>query len=128
VGLLLIIYVIGLPTHLAVGTSLITVFIMSTYEMIAYALPGKVEWLSALIVLAGSIIGMQTGVYATRFVDGRRIRSTFACLLLMVAFSIFLKQISLATANTYILMGAACSIPLAISISRVQGRFYDAGP
>jgi uncharacterized membrane protein YfcA len=106
VGLLLIIYVIGLPTHLAVGTSLITVFIMSTYEMIAYALPGKVEWLSALIVLAGSIIGMQTGVYATRFVDGRRIRSTFACLLLMVAFSIFLKQISLATANTYTLYDA----------------------
>jgi uncharacterized membrane protein YfcA len=53
IGLPLLIYVIGIPTITAVGNSLVIVFITSCYGTIVYAAAGRVEWLEALIILAG---------------------------------------------------------------------------
>ena len=36
------------------------------------------EWIAALIILAGSLIGVQLGVYATKYVTGMKIKILFA--------------------------------------------------
>lgn len=114
IGLPLLIYVFGMPTITAVGTSLVIVFITSCYGTIVYAAAGRVEWLEALIILAGSLMGVQLGVYATKYVTGMKIRALFALLLFVVAISVFLKQINMITMSSYLVIGSACALCLAI--------------
>jgi uncharacterized membrane protein YfcA len=114
IGLPLLIYVIGLPTITAVGTSLVVVLLTSCYGTAVYAAAGYVEWIAALIILASSLIGVQLGVYATKYVTGMKIKILFALLLLVVAVSVFLKQINMATMSGYLVISSACLICLAI--------------
>jgi len=116
IGLPLLIYVIGTQTITAVGTSLVIVFITSCYGTAIYALAGYVKWIPAAIILGGSLIGVQLGVYATKYVTGMRIKILFAMLLLIVAVSVFLKQINMATISSYLVVSSACAICLAIML------------
>lgn len=114
IGLPLMIYVIGVPTIIAVGTSLVTVFLISSYGTAVYALTGNVQWVPGLIILAGSIIGVQCGVYATEYVTGMKIKILFALMLFVIAVSVFLKQINIVTISSYLVGGSACVLSLAI--------------
>lgn len=113
-GLPLLIYVIGVPTITAVGTSLIVVFLTSCYGTGVYGLAGSVEWITALIILAGSLVGVQLGVYATKYVTGMRIKILFALLLLLVAVSVLLKQINMVTMSGYLVVSSACALCLVV--------------
>lgn len=114
ISLPVLIYVIGLPAIRAVGTTLVIVFFTSCYGTVAYAIAGRVEWIPGLIILAGSLIGVQMGVYATKYVTGVRIKILFALLLLFVAISVFLKQINVVTISSYIIVSSACALCLVI--------------
>lgn len=114
IGLPLLIYVIGVPTITAVGTSLVVVLLISCYGTAVYGLIGSVQWIATLIILAGSLIGVQLGVYATKYVTGMRIKILFALLLLVVAVSVFLKQINVVTMSGYLVISSACALCLII--------------
>lgn len=114
IALPLMIYVIGVPTTTAVGTSLIIVFLTSCYGTAVYAVAGYVEWIMALIILGGSLIGVQIGVSATKYVRGMRIKILFALLLLFVAVSILLKQINMDSFSRYLVVISSCLLCLAI--------------
>ena len=114
IGLPILIYGMGVPTIIAIGTSLVNVFITSFYGTILYAIEGKVEWISVLILLAGSIIGVQVGAYATKYVTPMKIRVLFALFMLLVAISILLKQINMVTLSSYLLLGSAFLLSFAI--------------
>jgi uncharacterized membrane protein YfcA len=114
IGLPLLIYVMGVPTIIAVGTSLVVVLITSCYGTGVFALAGYVEWITALIILAGSLIGVRLGVYATNYVTGMKIRVLFALMVLAVGVSVFLKQINMATISSYLVMISACALCLVV--------------
>jgi uncharacterized membrane protein YfcA len=114
IGLPLMIYILGVPTVVAVGTSLITVFFTSCYGMIVYSIEGYVKWMVVLTLLAGSFFGIQLGAHAARHVISIRTRFLFALFLLFIAFSILLKQIKMITLSSYLLVGSACLLSLAI--------------
>ena len=116
IALPLLIYVIGAPTINAVGTSLVVVLITSCYGTCVFGLAGYVQWISALIIFAGSLLGVHLGVYATRYVTGMKIRNLFALMVLAVAVSVFLKQINMATVSSYLVMSSACALCLAVLI------------
>ena len=126
IGLPVLIYVIGVPTITAVGTSLVVVFITSCYGTAVYALAGRVEWLEALIILAASLIGVQLGVYATKYVTGMKIKILFALLLFVVAISVFLKQINMVTISSYLVVSSACVLCLTILLPLGCGTLRDA--
>jgi len=114
IGLPVLIYGIGVPTIIAIGTSLVNVFITSFYGTIIYAMEGKVEWISVLILLAGSMVGIQVGAYATKYVTPVKVRMLFALFLLFIAISILLKQIHMVTLSSYIMVGSACLLSFTI--------------
>lgn len=116
IGLPLLIYGIGVPTITAVGTSLVIVLLVSCYGTAVYGLTGSVVWIAALIILAGSLFGVQLGVYATRYVTGMRIKILFGLLVLVVGVSVFLKQINMVTMSGYLAVGSACALCLVILI------------
>src|SRR5205809_7372155 len=56
-----LVYVLGIPTHLAVGTDLFEIIIWASYGTLTHALKGYVDILIALVMHTGSAIGAQTG-------------------------------------------------------------------
>ena len=76
----MMVYFIGVPTHVAVGTDLFEVVISAGYGTVTHALKGNVDVLMALVMGTGAVIGAQVGAVSTRFFAGPRIRLFFSML------------------------------------------------
>ncbi|UCF97126.1 MAG: sulfite exporter TauE/SafE family protein [Spirochaetaceae bacterium] len=74
----LLIYVIGVPTHIAVGTSVFQVLLASGYGGARHLFLGNVEIILVTILFVGSFAGVQIGVKVSQVLGGRRIRRYFA--------------------------------------------------
>src|ERR1700730_11004856 len=79
------VYVLGVPTHLAVGTDLFEIVISASYGTISHAIKGNVDILIALVMHTGAVIGAQIGVVATQYFAGPKIRLAFVPLPLIGA-------------------------------------------
>jgi uncharacterized protein len=123
-----LIYLVGCPTTIAVGTSLLSVCFMSAYGCFTYSLAGRTELFAAMIMLIGASVGAQVGVLATRYVRGYGIRLLFAIMILLAGTSVALKQGQsilsleyLGTLAAWFVMGAAGSMTLLIIFKLVKG-------
>jgi uncharacterized membrane protein YfcA len=76
----LLIYALGVPTHVAVGTDLFEIMISSAFGTVTHALKGNVDVLMALVMQTGAAVGAQVGAVSTRYFDGPRIRLLFSIL------------------------------------------------
>jgi len=74
----LLVYVIGVPTVNAVGTSAFQILFSTGYGAYRHAGQGHVQLMLVVLLLCGSLLGVQLGVYATRFLGGFKIRRYFA--------------------------------------------------
>jgi uncharacterized protein len=79
------VYVLGIPTHLAVGTDLFEIVISASYGTITHAIKGNVDILIALVMHTGAVLGAQIGVVATQYFAGPKIRLAFVPLPLIGA-------------------------------------------
>lgn len=79
------VYVLGVPTHLAVGTDLFEIIISASYGTFTHAIKGNVDILIALVMHTGAVIGAQIGVVATQYFAGPKIRLAFVPLPLIGA-------------------------------------------
>ncbi len=123
-----LIYLVGCPTTVAVGTSLLSVCFMAGYGCFSYSMSGRTELVAAMIMLIGAAIGAQMGVLATRYVRGYGIRLLFAIMILLAGVSVALKQGEslldlpiLGTMAGYFVMGAAGGMTLLILIRLLLG-------
>lgn len=89
-----LIYLIGCPTVIAVGTDLFEVMISGAYGAFTYALKGKVEIMAAVIMLLGAAVGAQFGTLATKYVKGIVIRCFFAIIMILAGVSVVFKHVS----------------------------------
>ena len=80
-----LVYLLGVPTHLAVGTDLFEVVISASYGTLTHALKGNVDILIALVMHTGAAIGAQIGATLTEKFQGVVIRLAFAPLPLLGA-------------------------------------------
>jgi uncharacterized protein len=79
------VYVLGIPTHLAVGTDLFEIVISASYGTFSHAIKGNVDILIALVMHTGAAIGAQIGAVATQYFAGPKIRLAFVPLPLIGA-------------------------------------------
>ena len=79
------VYVLGVPTHLAVGTDLFEIVISASYGTFTHAIKGNVDILIALVMHTGAVIGAQIGAVATQYFAGPKIRLAFVPLPLIGA-------------------------------------------
>lgn len=86
----LLVYVVGLPTHVAVGTDLFEIVFSSGYGTITHALKGNVDIMMALVMQTGAALGAQIGATSTRFFAGPRIRLLFSILPVIGAIMVML--------------------------------------
>lgn len=80
-----LVYLLGIPTHVAVGTDLFEIVFSAGFGTLTHALKGNVDILMALVMQTGAAVGAQMGAQATRYVSGPRLRLAFALLPLIGA-------------------------------------------
>lgn len=79
------VYLLGVPTHVAVGTDLFEIIISAGYGTLTHAVKGNVDIMVALVMHTGAAIGAQIGATLTEYFHGTWIRLAFAPLPLIGA-------------------------------------------
>ncbi len=129
-----LVYLVGCPTHIAVGTDLFEVAISGLYGAATYTLKGRTELVAALIMLVGAAIGAQIGAVATKYIKGYGIRLAFGCAVLGCLASVFLKLIQPYFPNyagfinglaTVVVLGFVTCISAYIAIRMVRGACQE---
>lgn len=80
-------YVLGLPSMMATATELVIAFIMGLGGTIKYGWSGYVDLRLAMIILAGSLFGIQLGAIGTTYVKPYMVKVVMAVIMMLVLFS-----------------------------------------
>ncbi len=91
----LLVYALGVPTHVAVGTDLFEIVISAGFGTVTHALKGNVDVLMALVMQTGAAVGAQIGASLTRYFKGPRIRLLFSGLPLIGAVLVLLRLVGI---------------------------------
>jgi hypothetical protein len=100
-----LVYFIGTPTHIAVGTDLFEVMISGLYGAFTYTLKGRIELVAVFVMLTGAAIGAQIGTIATKYAKGFGIRILFGSAVLCCMISILLKQYGFGMSSAVLILG-----------------------
>jgi uncharacterized protein len=88
------VYLLGIPTHIAVGTDLFEIIISASYGTVRHAMSGNVDIVIALVMQTGAALGARIGANMTQYFTGPRIRLAFAPLPLLGAIVIAQKLLT----------------------------------
>jgi uncharacterized membrane protein YfcA len=91
----MLVYVLGIPTHVAVGTDLFEIIFSAGYGTLTHALKGNVDIIMALVMQTGAAIGAQIGAVSTQYFSGPRIRMFFSVLPLLGAVMVLLRLLGI---------------------------------
>ncbi len=81
------IYVMGVPGLMASATELVVAFVMGLAGSVNWAMHGMVDIRLVLIILGGSLLGVQLGAIGTTYVRPHMIKLVMATIMLIVAVS-----------------------------------------
>ena len=80
-------YVLGLPSMMASATELVIAFVMGLGGTIKYAWSGQVDLRLAMVILAGSLFGIQLGAIGTTYVRPYMVKVVMGTIMMLVLFS-----------------------------------------
>jgi uncharacterized membrane protein YfcA len=101
IGVPAMIYVLGAPSLMASATELVIAFVMGLGGSFKYAMHGLVDIRLAMIILAGSLFGIQLGAMGTTYVKPFMIKMVMGVIMVIVLFSralmipVYLSQLGL---------------------------------
>ena len=81
------IYLLGAPSLVASATELVIAFVMGLFGTLKYAMAGYVDFRLAMLILLGSLFGIQLGAIGTTYVRPYMIKLVTATIMLIVAVS-----------------------------------------
>jgi len=125
-----LIYFIGCPTHIAVGTDLFEVMISGLYGAGTYTFKGRTELVAAIIMLCGAAMGAQVGTVATKYIKGYGIRIAFGIAVVGCCISVIMKlipkyiagtKVIMDIASTTLILGLVSALSLYILVKMIQG-------
>jgi hypothetical protein len=125
-----LIYLVGCPTHIAVGTDLFEVMISGLYGAGTYTYKGRTELVAAIIMLVGAAVGAQIGSVATKYIKGYGIRIAFGLAVVGCFLSVLLKLIPVYypvvdkicdVSATVLILGLVTALSIYITVKMVQG-------
>lgn len=80
----LLLYVVGLPPHLAIGTGALAVSVNSFVNFGGHAKAGNVRWRSAILFAIIGVVGAAVGSSLGKTFDGQKLLFLFAILMIVV--------------------------------------------
>jgi uncharacterized protein len=120
-----LVYLIGCPTYVAVGTDLFTVMLSGAYGAFTYGIKGRVELLAVFIMLMGAAPGAQIGTIATKYIRGYGIRLMFGMTVACALVSVVFKQFRMDTIAAWLVMVAVSAMTLVIIVGMVRGAIAE---
>jgi uncharacterized membrane protein YfcA len=87
IGVPAMIYIFGAPAIMASATELVIAFVMGLGGTIFYGLEGVVDLRLAVLILFGSLFGIQLGAIGTTYVKDYQVKLTMAVIMITVLFS-----------------------------------------
>jgi uncharacterized membrane protein YfcA len=119
-------YGLGVPAAVAVGTDILQITISGAYGAFVYAKAGSIALPVVGSLLAGSALGARIGAGATKLVDESDIKGYFAAMLLAGSLAVAAKKVGTAygigvlnTASIALIFGAALLVSAAVVLSSV---------
>jgi len=97
----LLIWVVGMTPHSAVGTSLSILFASSIYASTIYAFDGKVDYFAAAILAFSAYWGSKYGLRVVNKCDNKSLTRHFSLLLALSSLGIIAKQAGFVMAGMY---------------------------
>jgi uncharacterized protein len=125
-----LIYFVGCPTHVAVGTDLFEVMISGLYGAATYTYKGRTELVAAIIMLVGAAMGAQVGTVATKYIKGYGIRVAFGLAVIGCGISVVMKliprylpslKVAMDISSTILILGLVGALSLYILVRMLQG-------
>lgn len=116
-----LIYFVGAPTHVAVGTDLFEVMISGLYGAFTFSLKGRIEIVAVFVMLCGAAVGAQIGTVATKYSRGYGIRLLFGCAVVACMLSIIMKQYGFTNMATVTILAAISVICVYIMAIMFRG-------
>ncbi|HMK65531.1 MAG TPA: sulfite exporter TauE/SafE family protein [Thermodesulfobacteriota bacterium] len=125
-----LIYFVGCPTHVAVGTDLFEVMISGLYGAGTYTYKGRTELVAALIMLIGAALGAQVGTVATKYIKGYGIRIAFGLAVIGCEISVIMKLLPryvpaikgvMDVSATVLVLGLVSALSIYILVKMLQG-------
>lgn len=101
IGVPSMMYVLGVPSLMASATELVIAFVMGLGGTIKFALDGFVDIRLAMIILAGSLFGIQIGAIGTTYVQPFMVKVVMGVIMMLVMVSrlfvvpVYLAQLGL---------------------------------
>jgi uncharacterized membrane protein YfcA len=86
-----LVYILGCPTVVAVGTDLFEIMFSSGYGVMTHAFKANVHLVLVLALLIGTTVGAQLGASYTRKAGGPLVRFCFGCLAFVGVFGVIIK-------------------------------------
>lgn len=87
IGVPAMMYVLGVPALMASATELVVAFVMGMGGSLFYAWEGFVDIRLAMIILAGSLFGVQIGAIGTTYVRDYTVKFIMGMIMIIVLFS-----------------------------------------
>ncbi len=88
-----LVYILGCPTVVAVGTDLFEIMFSSAYGVMTHAFKGNVHLPLVLALLVGTTVGAQLGASYTRKAGGPWVRFGFGCLAFVGVLTVMIKLV-----------------------------------
>ncbi|WP_282852850.1 sulfite exporter TauE/SafE family protein [Gulosibacter sediminis] len=85
-----LVYLLAYDHKVASGTSLLAIVIPAVVGVVSYGLRGDVDYLLALLLAVGSIVGAPIGAWLLKRLEKRIVQIAFICFLVIVIVTLFL--------------------------------------
>jgi uncharacterized membrane protein YfcA len=130
IGVPAMIYVLGAPSLMSSATELVVAFVMGLGGSFKYALSGLVDIRLALIILAGSLFGVQLGAIGTTYVKPVMIKFVMGVIMVIVLFSralmvpVYMSQLGIISAMNELTVKLLKNMSFALmALALVTGAF-----
>jgi len=116
-------YILGAPALMASASELVVAFVMGVGGTMKYAWSGLVDIRLAMIILAGSLFGIQLGAIGTTYVKPHMIKMVMGVIMVLVLFSraiaipVYLSELDLIDKLAPHLPGALLNISFVVLIA-----------
>ena len=125
-----LIFGMGVPTTVAIGTDLFQIIVTGSWGTFIYALSHNVDPLMAIIMLGAASVGSQLGTTATAFVEPARIRILYGVTILGGCVAVALEQVStfsegsefLSNVASVVLLSVAGAMCLIIAVMMIRAK------
>ena len=116
-----LVYGLGIPPAVAIGTDLFQIIITGTLGSFLYSIGGNVDPMIAVIMFSAASVGTQIGALTTRFVNAARILGLFGLTVLNAGVAVGIGQLArligsetLALIGQLLLLGVSGLVALTI--------------